>query len=127
MLSKGRLSSLSFGPLQVSGDVFKLAALFVKLLLHGHVYAAKVRRLFFLVELHALHIFDVTNNIWASLINGGNLNIIDHSVLISLNLASCSYFLLSFLSLLLLLHLYKLIKGAFEVNLAPLPLLRHWL
>ena len=118
---------LSFGPLQVSGDVFELAALFVELLFHRHVHTTKTRRLFFLVELHALHVFDVTNNIWASLINGGSLIIIDGSILISLNLASSCCFRLSFFPLLFLLHLYELLEGAFELNLSPLPLLRHGL
>ena len=86
-----------------------------------------MRRLFFLGELHALHVFDVTNNIRASLINGGRLIIIDGSILISLSLASSCRFRLSFFPLLLLLHLYELLEGAFEVNLAPLPLLRHGL
>ena len=120
MLSKGRLSSLSFGPLQVSGDVFELAALFVELLFHGHIQAAKMRRLFFLGNLHALHVFDVTNNIRADII-------IYSSVLISLILTSCCCFSLSFFSLLFLFNLQELLEGAFEVNLASLPLLRHGL
>ena len=84
-----------------------------------------MRRLFFLGELHALHVFDVTNNIRASLINGGHLIIIDSSILISLDLASSFCFRLSFFPLLFLLHLYELLEGAFERNLSPLPLLRH--
>ena len=86
-----------------------------------------MRRLFFLGELHALHVFDVTNNIRASLINGGRLIIINGSILISQSLASSCRFRLSFFPLLLFLHLYELLEGAFEVNLAPLPLLRHGL
>ena len=86
-----------------------------------------MRRLFFLGELYALHIFDVANNIGASLINGGRLIIINGNILISLSLASSCRFRLSFFSLLFFLHLYELLEGAFEVNLAPLPLLRHGL
>jgi hypothetical protein len=76
-------------------------------------------------ELHALHVFDVTNNIRASLINGGRLIIIDSSILISLDLASSCRFRFSFFPLLLFVHLQELLKGAFEFDLASLPLLRH--
>ena len=84
-----------------------------------------MRRLFFLGKLHALHVFDVTNNIRTSLINGGRLSIIDGSILISLQLVSSRCFRLSFFPLLLLLLFHELLEGAFELNLAPLPLLRR--
>ena len=86
-----------------------------------------MRRLFFLGKWHVLHIFDVTNNIRASLINGGRLCIIDASILISLQLVSSCYFRLSFFPLMLLLLFLELLEGAFELNLAPLPVLRHGL
>jgi len=75
--------------------------------------------------LNTLHVFNVTNNIRTSLINGGRLIIIDGSILISLQLVSSRCFRLTFFPLLLLLHLHELLEGAFELNLAPLPLLRR--
>ena len=86
-----------------------------------------MRRLFFLGKLHALYVFDVTNNIWASRINDGRLNIIDNGVLIKGPLISSCCLRLRLLLLLLLLHLHELLEGAFEFNLAFLPLLRHGL
>ena len=84
-----------------------------------------MRRLFFLGKLHAVHVFDVTNNIRASLINGGRLIIIDNSVLISLQLVGSCYLRLSLFPLVLLLLFHELLEGAFELNLAPLALLRY--
>ena len=84
-----------------------------------------MRSLFFLCELHAVHVFDVTNNIRASLINGGRLINIDGSILISLQLVSGCYLRLSLFHLLLLLQFHELLEGAFELNLAPLALLRY--
>ena len=86
-----------------------------------------MRRLFFLGKLQAVHIFDVTNNIRASLINGGRLCIIDASILISLQLVSSCRFRLRFFPLVLFLLFLELLEGAFELNLAPLPVLRHGL
>ena len=124
-MSVGRLASGSFGPLYLSCDVFELAAFFSERLVHNHVWSAKLRRLFFLGKLLALHVFDVTNNIWPSLINNGRLNIIDNRILISLQKVSSCCLRLRLLLLLLLLQLHELLEGAFESNLAPLPLLRH--
>ena len=76
-------------------------------------------------KLLALHVFDVTNDIWASLIIDGRLNTIDVSILIRLQLVSSCCLRLRLLLLLLLLQLHELLEGAFELNLAPLPLLRH--
>ena len=101
-----------------------MVAFFVELLVHNHVPSAKMRRLFFLGKLQAVHIFDVANNIRTSLINGGRLCIIDGSILISLQLVS-SCFRLSFFPLMLLLLFLELLEGAFEFNLAPLPILWH--
>ena len=96
-------------------------------MVHNYVPAAKLRRLFFLGKLHALYVFDVTNNIWPSLINNGRLNIIDNRILIRLQKVSSCCLRLRLLLLLLLLQLHELLEGAFELNLAPLPLLRHGL
>ena len=126
-MSEGRLASVPFGPLQLSSDVFVLAVFVSQRLVHNHVRNAKLRRLFFLGKLHALHVFDVTNNIWASRINDGRLNIIDNGVLIKGPLISSCCLRLRLLLLLLLLHLHELLEGAFEFNLAFLPLLRHGL
>ena len=86
-----------------------------------------MRRLFFLGKLQAVHIFDVANNIRTSLINGGRLCIIDGSILISLQLVSSCRFRLRFFPLVLFLLFLELLEGAFELNLAPLPVLRHGL
>lgn len=120
IISERRLSTVSFGPLQVPWYVFELAALFIEVFRHDHVRTNKMRRLFFLGELHALHVFDITNNIRANLISGGLLIIIDVCSLIS-------RFRLSFFPLQFLLHFYELLEGSFELYLAPLPLLRNGL
>ena len=60
-------------------------------------------------ELHALHVFDVTNNIRASLINGGRLIIIDGSILISLQLVSGCCLRLRLFPLVLFLLFHELI------------------
>ena len=86
-----------------------------------------MRRLFFLGKLHALHIFDVSNNIWASLINSGHLSIIDDGTLIRLQLDSSCCFRLSLFLLLLLLLLQELLEGAFDLDLTSLPILWHGL
>ena len=104
-----------------------MVAFFVELLIHNNVPSAKMRRLFFLGKLQAVHIFDVANNIRTSPINGSRLCIIDTSILISLQLVSSCYFRLSFFPLMLLLLFLELLEGAFELNLAPLPVLRHGL
>ena len=62
-----------------------------------------MRRLFFSGKLHAVHIFDVTNNIRASLINNGCLSIIDDWDLISLKLIDSCCFCLSLFLLMLFL------------------------
>ena len=84
-----------------------------------------MRRLFFLGKLHALHIFDVTNNIWASLINDGDFSIIDDGILIRLKLISSCCFCLSFFLLVLLLRLQELLEGAFYLDLTSFPILGH--
>ena len=86
-----------------------------------------MRRLFFLGKLHALHVFDVTNNIWASRINDGRLNIIDNGVLIKEPLISSCCLRLRLLLLLLFIQLHELLECAFELDLSPFPLLRHGL
>ena len=86
-----------------------------------------MRRLFFLGELHAVHVFDVTNNIRASLINGGRLSIIDGSILISLQLVSGCCLRLCLFPLVLFLLFHKLLEGAFDLDSTSLPLLRHGL
>ena len=86
-----------------------------------------MRRLFFLGELHAVHVFNVTNNIRASLINVGRLINIDGSIMISLQLVSGCYLRLCLFPLVLFLLFHELLEGAFELNLAPLALLRHGL
>ena len=70
--------------------------------------------------LHARHVFDVTNNIWLSLINVGH-------ILIRLHLVSGWYFRLSLFPFFLFLHLLELLEGAFDLNLATLSILRHGL
>ena len=124
-MSVGRLSSVPFGPLQLSSDIFVLAVFVSQILIHDHVRSAKLRCFFFLGKLCTVHIFDVTNNIWASRINDGRLNIIDYGVLIKGPLISSCCLRLRLLLLLLLLHLHELLEGAFEFNLAFLPFLRH--
>jgi hypothetical protein len=104
-----------------------VVAFFIELLVHNHVPSAKMRRLFFLGKLTAVHIFDATNNIWASLINGGRLCIIDASILISLQLVSSCRFRLRFFPLVLLLLFHELLKCAFDLDLTSLTLLRHGL
>ena len=124
-MSVGRLSSVPFGPLQLSSDIFVLAVFVSQILIHDHVRNAKLRCFFFLSKLRTVHIFDVTNNIWASRINDGRLSIIDNGVLTKGPLISSCCLRLRLLLLLLLLHLHELLEGAFEFNLAFLPLLRH--
>jgi len=80
-----------------------------------------------LVKLHAVHVFDVADNIRASLINGGRVIIIDGSILINLKLVPGCCLRLSFFLLMLLLLFHELLEGAFELNLPPLPILRHGL
>ena len=84
-----------------------------------------MRRLFFLGKLHALHIFDVTDNIWASLINDVDVSIINDGILISLKLISSCCFCFSFFLLVLLLRLQKLLEGAFYLDLTSFPILGH--
>ena len=84
-----------------------------------------MRRLFFLGKLHALHIFDVTNNIWASLINDVDFSIIDDGILISLKLIGSCCFCFSFFLLVLLLRLQELLEGAFYLDLTSFPILGH--
>ena len=112
-MSVGRLASVPFGPLQLSSDVFVLAVFVSQRLVHNHVRNAKLRCLFFLGKLHTVYIFDVTNNIWASLTNEP--------------LISSRCLRLRLLLLLLLLHLHELLEGAFDLDLSPFPLLRHGL
>ena len=95
------------------------------MLVHNHVRNAKLRCFFFLNKLHTLNVFDVTNNIWPGLIKDNRLRIIDNGLLIRILLISNWCLRLRLLLLLLLLHLHELLEGAFDLNLAALPLLRH--
>ena len=126
-MSEGRLASVPFGPLQLSSDVFVLAVFVSQILVHNHVRNAKLRCLFFLLKVHTLHVFDVPNNIWPGLIKDNRLRIIDNGMLIRVPLISSCCLRLRLFLLLLLLHLHELLEGAFEFNLAFLPLLRHGL
>ena len=74
-----------------------------------------------------MHVFDVADNIRASLINGCRIIIIDDSILINLKLVPGCCLRLIFFPLLLLLLFHELLEGAFELNLPPLPFLRHGL
>ena len=112
-MSVGRLSSVSFGPLQLSSDVFELVVSAYRMLVHNHVRNAKLRCFFFLNKLHTLNVFDVTNNIWPGLIKDNRLRIIDNGLLIRILLISNWCLRLRLLLLLLLLHLHVLLEGAF--------------
>ena len=126
-MSVGRLAPVSFGPLQLSSDVFVLAAIFIERLLHLHVPAAEDGSLFLLGKRKVRIVFDVANDVWTSRVNVGHLNIVDVRILCDHHLSSSFRFRFRLLLLLLLLYLHELLERALQRNLPPLPLLWHWL